>query len=74
MTIAAKGARHVVIEATRKSKWGNRFDVGYFKTTADMIAAGFEEAQEVGIDDVMKSIRTTDVDCCLKMMNSHWQR
>ena len=73
MTIPAKGAKHVIIEGTRARPWGSRWDVGYFKTVTDMVAAGFKEAQLVGIDDIMDSMQIIDVDRCLAIMNSHWQ-
>lgn len=66
-----KEAQYVVISAIRRNKWGGCI-VGYFKTLSD-VPSGWEYPAEDGIDDIMDSICTTDVDRCLRMMNSHWQ-
>ena len=73
MTMDPKEAQHVVVSAIRRSKWGGGCIVGYFKTRRD-VPSGWEYFKKDGIDDIMESIGTTDVDRCLRMMNSHWQR
>jgi hypothetical protein len=67
-----KEARYVVVTAVRPRPFGGA-TVGYFKTRTD-IPPGWKFSGQDGIDDIMESLATTDVDRCLRMMNSHWQK
>jgi hypothetical protein len=62
--------RYVVITAVRKQ--GGGAIVGYFKTTAEM-PPDFTHPSALDITDVMASMRLTDLDRCLAIMNSHWK-
>lgn len=53
--------------------WASRHDgiVGYFKTPD--IPPEFKHPERIDISDVMDSMRLTDVDRCLEIMNQHWK-
>jgi hypothetical protein len=63
--------RYVVIAATRKDRGGGA-TVGYFKTLAE-VPPEFKYPGEEDITHVMESMRLTDLDRCLAIMNCHWQ-
>ena len=58
----------IVIAATRKDGC-----VGYFKTLND-VPPEFTHPGEENIAGVMAAMRTSDLDVCLRSMNSHWQK
>ena len=62
----------IVFAATRKEASG-RATVGYFKMLAD-VPADFTHPGEEDITGIMESMRLTDVDRCLRTMNSHWDK
>lgn len=71
MTAQSDGGKNVVVCATKKV--GSRGVVGYFKTEAE-VPEGFQYPGSIDITDVMESMRITDIDRCLAIMNSHWKR
>ena len=64
------GAKYVVFVAYRKERCGSTF--GYFRTLSE-VPADFKNPRQMAIDDIMESLATSDIDCCLRTMNSHWK-